>query len=274
MTNSSRITSVGYLGDAFSYHHIAAMEYFGRDCIFSGFPSFDAVVEALQNGQVENALLAVQNTLAGDVPGNYGRIADGQQMVTGEIRLHIALQLAALPGVNMEEIRTVFSHPMAIRETRRFFALHPQIKLVETASTAGALKLVAESGIREQAAIGSKAAVKHYGLMRLGGPIDDHPDNITRFLILSAKKTAKETTTGPVIASLLLRSQLKENIIEHTLLPSEELLLERALASGNVYIEIAADQQLKIVERIRKMEETLGTITILGVYSPGITVSV
>jgi prephenate dehydratase len=105
--------------------------------------------------------------------------------ITGEIYLRIKQNLVALPGVQISEIREVYSHPMAILQCQDFFDKHPRIRLIESMDTALSAKEVADKKLRDLGAISSRMAADTYGLELVAESIETNKMNYTRFLILS-----------------------------------------------------------------------------------------
>jgi prephenate dehydratase len=94
----------------------------------------------------------------------------------------------ALPGVKFEDIKTVTSHPIAIRQCGDFLDEFPQIKVVESSDTAACAKKIRDEQLTDTAAIANNLAAKLYGLTVLERSIESNKKNYTRFLILTDKQ--------------------------------------------------------------------------------------
>jgi prephenate dehydratase len=260
---------VYFLGEQFSFHHLAARSYFGADQTYISCPSFNAIVDACNGQDTHFGIIAVENTLAGDVPGNFETICNSGLTICGEIILPIQLQLAAKQQLAIDDIKAIYSHTMAIRETTTFFEAYPEIEFIETPSTSGAVKLVATSLKQNIAAIGNKTAINHYNLQIIAENIDNHASNFTRFLILSKKKGEIDTTFLTFKASLHLQPSALDLFKVSAGLP--EIALLRHLKTGNVYIETGEllPQQLINIADFEQQNPAISSI--LGIYPLGKT---
>ena len=266
---------IAFLGDQFSYHHLAGIAFFGADHDFIGTETFGSIINNVVSGDCNFGIIAVENTLAGDVPGNFELLVNSSLEIYGEITLKIALQFAALPGARITDIKTVYSHKMAIRETTAYFSSYPQFLFIETASTSSAVKFVAEQNSNNNAAIGSSTAIKHYHLEVLASGIDNSTDNRTRFLIICNKSPNYRTTNFEVKASLMLQTPeqgFDVNTLEE-ILQMHRIRFRRPLNNGNVYIETELTNKFQINNMLQEMEGKGVQTRVLGIYPPGGTVA-
>ncbi len=105
--------------------------------------------------------------------------------IVGEVQIRIAHHLIALPGVTLEDVRHIYSHPQALAQCERSLdELLPQAERVPTYDTAGSVKMLREEGIRDGAAIASRRAADFYQMSVLRDDLEDDPQNYTRFLVL------------------------------------------------------------------------------------------
>ncbi|NVB78958.1 MAG: ACT domain-containing protein [Kofleriaceae bacterium] len=176
---------VVYQGVEGSYSHLTAQRrYGGRQggALLSGFDTFRAAADAVIHGGADLALLPIENTTAGSINEVYDLLADGKLHITGEVVSSIEHCLLALPGVALDELRVVISHPQALAQCHVFFAQHPDLTPQPELDTAGSARRVAQSGDRTLAAIASAAAAKTYGLEIVAQGIQSASGNATRFV--------------------------------------------------------------------------------------------
>ncbi len=148
--------------------------------------TFEAVVEALVSGRVRRGVLPVVNVLAGGVGAALDLVAArGDVAVVGAVTVPVVLALIAPPGVGMEAVRRVRSHPVALAQCRGFFGAHPQIEAVADFDTAGAVEAVVAENRGVEAALAHIDAARVYGGCVLARAVQDHPANATRFLVLA-----------------------------------------------------------------------------------------
>ncbi|TFH27103.1 MAG: prephenate dehydratase [Bacteroidia bacterium] len=169
-----------------AFHEIAAHHYFENEEIeILPRNTFRDMLVSLKDRQCDYGIMAIENSLAGSIIPNYNLIINSKMHVNGEIYLRIKQNLVALPGVKLEELKEVYSHPMAILQCQDFFDKHPGIKLVESIDTALSAGDIAEKGARDTGAIASRLAADKYGLEIIAESIETNKMNYTRFLILA-----------------------------------------------------------------------------------------
>jgi chorismate mutase/prephenate dehydratase len=176
---------IAYQGVEGSYSHLAAQRrYAGRagGALLTGHDSFRSAAESVLHGAADLALLPIENTTAGSINETYDLLADGRLHITGEVVASIEHCLLALPGVKLDDIRIVISHPQALAQCQAFFAQHPHLAPKPELDTAGSARRVAQTGDRTLAAIASAAAAKTYGLAILAEGIQTSAGNATRFV--------------------------------------------------------------------------------------------
>ena len=195
---------VSYQGVEGSYSHIAAQRrYAGRPggALLSGHDTFRGAAEAVASGAADLALLPIENTTAGSINETYDLLAPGALHITGEVVSAIEHCLLVLPGVTLDELRTVISHPQALAQCHDLFARQPQLAPRADLDTAGAARRVAESNDRSLAAIASAAAARRYGLAILERGIQSAAGNATRFVEVALRP-------APVPEGALIKTSL------------------------------------------------------------------
>ncbi|MHB8388963.1 MAG: prephenate dehydratase [Acidobacteriaceae bacterium] len=156
-----------------------------------------AVLEALGSGRVDAAVIPVENSLAGSVMDFYDLFFEHEFVVERELEMRIRHNLIAAPGVTVESVRQVLSHPVALAQCKRFFAAHPQFEAIGFYDTAGSVRHIMQSKQNDVAAIASRQAARHYGGNILQEGIEDREGSYTRFWLIrrlgSAPKEAAPT---------------------------------------------------------------------------------
>lgn len=146
--------------------------------------TFEDAFMALENGDVDLAMIPIENTLAGRVADIHHLLPLSGLHIIGEYFMPIRFQLMVLPGVTRDEIRTVHSHIHALGQCRKIIRNNGW-KAVVAGDTAGAAKLVAEKGDRTMAALAPRLAASLYGLDIIAENVEDSENNVTRFVVLS-----------------------------------------------------------------------------------------
>lgn len=180
-------TKIAIQGIKGSFHHAVAMNYFGETVALKECLSFDALVDAVLSGEVNQAVMALENSIAGSIIPNYALIDQNDLSIVGEYNLTIHHTLMTLVGQSIEDIEEVHSHPMALLQCKEFFRDYPRIKLIEASDTANVAKQIADEQHNGIAAIAPKASAEIYGLNVLAESIQTIKNNITRFVIVQKK---------------------------------------------------------------------------------------
>jgi prephenate dehydratase len=190
---------VAIQGIATSYHEVAALHYFDQPIETVECLSFHMLCENLKYGKCDVAVMAIENSIAGSILPNYFLLQDYHFNIIGEIYLPIHMHLLALPGVSHSNIKTIESHPMAIRQCSEYLQRLNGVAIRESDDTALSAQRIAEKKLLDTAAIANEYAAKKFGLHILEKGIETHKKNFTRFLILSA---GQEVITGANKASM------------------------------------------------------------------------
>lgn len=181
------INSVAIQGVKGSFHHIVSKHYFNGSTKIVECLSFDTTVESLLSKKTDAAVLAIENSIAGSILPNYALIDKNNLHIVGEYYLDIQHNLMALPGQRIQDIKEVYSHPMALLQCKEFFKKHPHIKLVEDKDTAEVAQRIHLHKIDGIAAIASLLAAELFELEVLAESIQTIKHNETRFVIVKRK---------------------------------------------------------------------------------------
>ena len=168
-----------------SYHDIVAREKFPEDSEIKESDSFQRVFEDVRKGIVDYGVVAIENSIYGSFLENYDLLLKYDAWIAGEVYLRIRFDLMALPGTRIEDIKSVYSHSLALGQSEEFLNKHPEIARVEMDDTAGSSRMIKEKGMKDAAAIGSALAAELYGLKILARDIGSDKKNYTRFLIIA-----------------------------------------------------------------------------------------
>jgi len=173
-------------------------------------PWFDEVFAALAKGEVDVAVIPIENTLYGSIYQTYDLLLKHDFVITAETRVRIVHNLIAPPGTKFTQIRKVYSHQVALDQCLDFFAKNKQIVREPFYDTAGSVKMVMEKKLPGTAAIASELAAKIYKGQILKREIEDDRENFTRFFLLEpagskprggAKRASKPWKTSLVFTT-------------------------------------------------------------------------
>lgn len=178
---------VAIQGITASFHELAARTFFGEKIETIECLTFHKLCEVLKSGEADHAVMAIENSIAGSILPNYFLLQEYHFSIVGELYLPIHMHLLALPGVKLKNIRTIESHPMAIRQCTDFLHGLQGVRIHESDDTALSAKRIKEEKLTDTAAIANERAAKLYDLQILEKRIETHKKNFTRFLILKRR---------------------------------------------------------------------------------------
>ena len=160
--------------------------------------TFEDAFVAVESGRAKLAMIPIENTIAGRVADIHHLLPESRLHIVGEYFLPIHFQLMVLPGAKLEDIRSVHSHIHALGQCRKVIRKHKWRAMVE-GDTAGAARVVAEEGKRDQAALAPHLAAELYGLEILAENVEDQDNNVTRFVVLSKTASWKPANTPDIM---------------------------------------------------------------------------
>lgn len=176
-----------------SFHHQVAQEYFVKEVEVDECLSFEELIASLLTEKSTQAVMAIENSIAGPIIPNYALIDKNNLHIIGEHYLDIHQNLMALNGQKIEDIEEVHSHPMALLQCMEFLKQYPHIKIVEDKDTAETARRIHEKQLKGIAAIASKVAAEMYDLEILAPEIQTINNNMTRFVIISKTQSLLST---------------------------------------------------------------------------------
>jgi prephenate dehydratase len=182
---------VAFQGIKGANSELAIFQHFG-DSAVETYPCTDlnVVFRALHAGQVAYALVPVENSFAGAVSGAYELLMDYDFRIQAEVILHVHHALLACPGVKIEDLKSVRSHPQALAQCERFLQRY-NLKPIPWYDTAGAAKDLQQEAPDTIGAIANVKAAELYNLQIIAEQIEDVPFNFTRFFLLGNQDPAR-----------------------------------------------------------------------------------
>jgi prephenate dehydratase len=276
---SRRVSIQGYEG---SFHQVAAEQFFGKDVEVITCATFREMIRvALSRKESDGGVMAIENSIAGSILPNYNLLQKSNLRVVGEIYLQIKQNLLVNPGVSLEDIREVHSHPMALLQCIDYLEKHPNWKLVETEDTALSAKHLQLHRNRHTAAIASRLAADLFGLEVLAPGIQTMKNNYTRFLILQREDNAM-VVSDPNKASVNFHTDHSRGSLARVLTKIAEgginlsKLQSFPIPGSEWEYSFHADMEFEDIGQFRQVIESIKPITaelkIYGTYKKGRTV--
>ena len=258
-----------------SFHHQVALEYFQENVIVDECLSFDVLVDSLLNNNSQQAVMAIENSIAGSIIPNYALIDKNNLQIIGEYYLDIVQNLMVLKGQKLEDIQEVHSHPMALLQCMDFLKSQPQIKLVEDKDTAETARRIHFNQLKNIAAIGSKVAAEMYNLEIIAPEIQTVNNNMTRFFIISKNqnnipkdeinkasiKFELDDTPGSLATVLNVMTNCKLNLTKIQSMPIIETPFQYSF-----FVDVVFEKYKNYEKACKILEIMTNHFKVLGVY--------
>jgi chorismate mutase/prephenate dehydratase len=180
---------VAFQGERGAYSEGAVYTFFGDEADVKPCRDLTEVFNSVDKQEAQFGVVPVENSLEGSVNQTYDLFLTHNLKVSGEIIIRISHCLIANPSTSLEAVKTVYSHPQALAQCRRFLERLGR-DLIPTYDTAGSVKMLKEKGLKDAAAVASEKAAEIYEMKILAREIEDNPTNYTRFFVLSKNDAA------------------------------------------------------------------------------------
>ena len=181
---------IAFQGERGAYSENAIYTFFGEDVTVEPCRDLREVFESVTKQESEFGVVPIENSLEGSVNQTYDLFLTHDLKVKGEIIIRISHCLIANPGTPIESVKTVYSHPQALAQSRKFLEKR-KFNLIPTYDTAGSVKMLKEKAIKNSAAIASEKAAEIYHMSILAREIEDNQTNHTRFFVISKEDSPK-----------------------------------------------------------------------------------
>jgi prephenate dehydratase len=265
---------VAFQGERGAFSEDAAVKLLGESIQLVPRPTFASLFAAIDKGVADYLLAPVENTLAGSVHRSYDLLLQSSLNICGEVVIPIEHFLIGCSGASFDTIKTVESHPVALAQCERFFATHPQLQRIATEDTAGSVARVVEQGNQTRAAIAGMRAANLYGGIVLREHLEDHPENYTRFVLLTA---AESISPGANKLSLVFKLPHQGGALYHALEPFARrgidlVKIESRPIQGRpweyyFYLDLQASlDDAEVIKALAELDERATDVRILGCY--------
>ena len=206
-TTATPAYEVSYQGQPGAFSEDAAYDFVSRTARLLPTRTLQDTFASIVAGDASYAVVPVENTLAGPIDETYELLSESELVIVDETVQPISHCLIAPPGSKPDGVRRVFSHPIALAQCAGFLKVHDEWEAVPAFDTAGAVEMVLADKNPGEAAIGSARSADVYGGEILLSGIQDHPENYTRFVLLSADRSVStpRPANGALKTSLSFR---------------------------------------------------------------------
>ena len=275
MSKNKRRPAVAIQGEKGAFSELAARQLLGPAPEIRACERFTDVFQALKAGDVQSAVIPIENTLHGSVHENYDHLLRYEIPIIGETNVRIVHNLIAPAGVSLGKVRRIFSHPVALNQCLDYLAANTQWERVPFYDTAGSVKMIVEQGLTDAAAIASSAAAENYGARILKRSIEDDRQNFTRFFLLGGLEPLN--VKGPrkisvVFATRNLPGALFRSLSALALRDISLTKIESRPLRGRpweylFYVDFLGDlEDVNVKNALGHLRETADSLTVLGCY--------
>ncbi len=266
---------VFFQGEQGSFSEQAAQKYFGKNVNAVPQPVFAEVFRSVEQSRGAFGIVPIENSVFGSIHQNYDLLLKHKLVIIGETQLRIELNLAALPGTKMKDIKQIYSQAQALGQCEKFLGLLKHVKVIAFHDTAAAARMIREENRKDSAAIASEAAVRQHGLRILQRNVESDHENYTRFLILSQKPISIKgrAKTSLTFAVKDTPGALFKALAMFTLRDINLLKIESRPFIGKpwqylFYVDIDGDlRDEKIRRALRHLQEVCSFVRVFGSYA-------
>ncbi len=206
-----KLSLVGFQGEHGAWSEIAAQK-FGVGMVPIPCFEFEDVFSGVMEHELDYGIVPVENSLEGSIHEVNDLLLTKDVYIVGEAVIPIHHCLLALPGSDHREIRAVYSHPQALAQCRSFL-IRNKLEARPFYDTAGAARWLRHEGPRTSGVIASSLAADIHGLEIVKERIEDHPDNATRFVLLSTRPWGQEADKCTIAFSTRHRAGALLNVL-------------------------------------------------------------
>lgn len=268
---------VAFQGEPGAFSEEAALQLLGDKITTVPRPTFDLAFRSIEDGLAEVILAPVENSLAGSVVRVYDLLLASNLAIVAETILPIEHHLIGCPGSNLDEIRSVASHPMALAQCENFFLAHPKLKRVPAEDTAGSVREALARGDQSCAAIAGRRAAQHYAGVILARDIQDNSENFTRFVLLRPAAETGAPLADAHKMSLAMRLAHRPGALLASLEPFSRhginlLKIESRPIHGRAweyqfFVDVEAESSSQLEAALSEVKKATSDLRILGLYT-------
>ncbi len=273
-TRKGSKVKTAFCGETGTTAHKACTQYFGSGTIPMPTRSYREIFDAVTEGLADYAVIPLHNSLSGSVHENYDLLLEYNLQIVGEITLRVVHNLATQPGINMTDIKRVFSEPSVFRQCRQYLDAHPDWEQVAARDTTSAARQVKEGSRSEDAVITTLETAEFYGLTILEEGIETNPRNYTRFVVIAQKQLKKGSKRkssivyqtvnrpGALYETLRVFSDYGINLVK-----LESRAVEGEPSEWMFYVDLEADiKSPKFEPVLNELKEHVDYLKVLGRY--------
>lgn len=235
------------------------------------YGSIPQTLKALMSGETRLAVVPVENSIEGSVTMTLDALwqLDGLQV---QQALLLPISHALISHAAIASIEQVYSHPQALSQCQAWLETHlPKAQRIATNSTVEALSHLAPDA--PTAAIASPRAAQLYQQPIVAHPINDHPDNCTRFWVMGLEPSLQGSHTslafslpknvpGALVKTLQIFAERSINMSRIESRPTK-----RSLGEYLFFVDLETDGEQEAVQAaLEDLAHCTETLKIFGSY--------
>ncbi|MBT2746865.1 MULTISPECIES: prephenate dehydratase [unclassified Lysobacter] len=263
---------IGFLGPEGTHSQQAVYKHFGHSIHGLPLASIEEVFQEVEAGSADFGVVPVENSTQGTIQSTLDMFLTSKLKISGEVELRVHQHLLSRSG-RIEDIERVYSHPQSFAQCKAWLRQYlPKAEKIAVSSNAEAARRARNAD--DAAAIAGASAGNVYGLRNVAGPIEDRPDNTTRFLVIGRELF---TPSGNDRTSLLIFIKDEPGALYNVLSP----FAKRGLSMNRIesrpghtgrwqyafFVDIGGHvQEPAMREALEELEELAHEVKVLGSY--------
>jgi prephenate dehydratase len=264
---------VAFQGESGAYSEEAIIAFFDSTAEPLPRPYLSDVFDSVENRIAKVGLVPVENTLQGSIVHTYDLLNERKLKAQAEVVHRIVHCLIVIPGISLEKVKSVYSHPQALGQCRKFLEEN-RLQPLAHYDTAGSVKMIKEKNLKDSAAIASRRAAEVYEMEILKNGIETHRENYTRFLVIGFDEPMPTSNDKTSIAFIVEHEPgtlfkalqtFAENEINLTKIESRPLIGKPWEYIFFIDVEAHVKDQ-KMASALRVLKENSQYVKILGSY--------
>ncbi len=262
-----------------SFHDIASQKYFNTALSFVKCDQFMDLIHAVESQSADYGVMAIENTIVGNILANIDLIRNSNVQICGEVFLPIVHCLLANTPLDLSEVIEVRSHPMALLQCQYFLESLPNAQIIEDLDTALCARVLHEKPKFGHAVVASKPAALRYHLNILEENIQTHSNNFTRFFVLKKKEQSAFIETTPNKATIYLQlahqvgslSKILNLIADHQINLSTIQSRPNPASPWEYYfhLDMEFERNAQFQECLEHIKKETKLLNVLGIYAKG-----
>jgi chorismate mutase/prephenate dehydratase len=268
---------IGYLGPEGTHSQQAVYKHFGHSIHGLPLGSIEEVFGEVESGAADFGVVPVENSTQGTIQSTLDTFLSSDVKICGEVELRVHQHLLSRSG-RIEDIERVYSHPQSFAQCKAWLRQYlPDAEKIPLGSNAEAARRARNAD--DAAAIAGISTATVYGLKAVAGPIEDRPDNTTRFLVLGRELFP---SSGNDRTSLLIFIKDQPGALYHVLAPfarhglSMNRIESRPGHTGRwqyaFFVDVGGHVEQEAMRlALAELEEFTEQVRVLGSYPVAIT---